>query len=96
MIHFDHIEPPVVPDQNPNRSPPMPPAPAPDVVPVRDPVRPEHPGPVKEPPSREPPISMAMRPEAQRRLRARGASITCRGNGRSKMNNARFEGAPTR
>jgi len=67
MIQFDHIEPPVIPDRNPNRPPPMPPAPAPDVVPVRDPMRPEHPDPVKEPPTHEPPISTVMRRDAARR-----------------------------
>mgnify|MGYP000689239908 CR=1 FL=1 len=35
--------------------PPMPPAP--DVVPVRDPQSPEHPDPIKEPPTHQPPIS---------------------------------------
>ena len=60
-LHLDHTEPPVIPDTNPNRPPPMPPAPAPDVVPVRDPMRPEHPDPVKEPPTHEPPISARRR-----------------------------------
>ncbi len=57
MIQFDHSEPPTIPDTNPNRPPPPLPAPAHDVVPVRDPMRPEHPDPVKEPPTHEPPIS---------------------------------------
>ena len=56
MIQFDHTEPPVIPE-NPDRSPPMPPAPAPDVVPVRDPQSPEHPDPIKEPPTHQPPVS---------------------------------------
>ncbi len=60
-LHLDHTEPPVMPDTNPNRPPPLPPAPAPDVVPVRDPLRPEHPDPVKEPPTHEPPISARRR-----------------------------------
>ena len=59
MTRLDHTEPPVMPD-NPNRPPPMPspaPAPAPDVVPVRDPHSPEHPDPIKEPPTHQPPVS---------------------------------------
>ena len=68
MIQLDHTEPPVNPDPHPNRPPPPPPSPAPDVVPVRDPALPEHPEPVKEPPSHEPPIS-AHRLAARRRSR---------------------------
>ena len=78
MIQFDHTEPPVIPDQNPNRPPPMPPAPAPDVVPVRDPMRPEHPDPVKEPPTHEPPISTARRRDAKQRRRAIALHCACR------------------
>lgn len=60
MTQLDHTEPPAIPD-NPNRPPMPPPAPAPDVVPVRDPHLPEHPDPIKEPPSHQPPISTKAR-----------------------------------
>jgi hypothetical protein len=56
MTQFDHTEPPTTPE-NPNRPPPMPPSPSPDVVPVRDPQLPEHPDPIKEPPTHQPPVS---------------------------------------
>jgi hypothetical protein len=65
---MDHITP-DVPD-HPERPPPPPPAPDGLPTPVRDPVRPEHPDPVREPPSDKPPMSMevaavaAMTPEA--------------------------------
>ena len=62
-ILFDHSEPPGTSDPHPDRAPPMPPAPAPDVVPVRDPLRPEHPDPVKEPPTHAPPISTSRLPK---------------------------------
>ena len=78
MIRFDHIEPPVIPDQNPNRPPPMPPTPAPDVVPVRDQVLPEHPNPVKEPPTHERPISTSTQREAGPWLRASASDPACR------------------
>jgi|GEM_PF-3253398 len=78
MIQFDHSEPPTIPDTNPNRPPPIPPAPAPDVVPVHDPLRPEHPDPVKEPPTHEPPISAWARRESRQRVRAAASSIRLR------------------
>jgi hypothetical protein len=73
VIIFDHIEPPLIPD-NPNRPPARPP---PDVVPVHDPLRPEHPDPVREPPGDKPPIAAARPPaEAWQRLRSRtGATV---------------------
>jgi hypothetical protein len=71
MIQFDHTEPPATPDTHPDLPPP--PSPAPDVVPVRDPLRPEHPDPVKEPPTHEPPISAWARRESRARVRAAAA-----------------------
>ena len=77
-IQFDPIEPPVNSDTNPNRPPPLPPERAPDEAPVRDPLRPEHPDPVKEPPTHEPPISAWARRESRARVRAAAALPTQR------------------